>query len=182
MTTKVGPVIRFINNFSTAGRKVNKVVQTTELKPGEVFYQRRLPKGSIALQKEGAKKALIENTFFLFKRDGKECVKKTFNLKDLMSGIHRWFSVERNDYNAFGQNIYTRQLQKTFDIYNGKLEEKALRTVSPDEGVLINVLSKNERKSVFPSTVIGKNLHPAVFEKTNMPNGDINYIEKYLKP
>lgn len=182
MTTRVSPVIRFINNFSTAGRKVNKVVQSTELKPGEVFYQRRLSKGAIALQKEGAKKALTENTFIIFKRDGQECVKHSFSLKDMLSGIHRWFSADRSDYSTYGQNIYTRQLQKTFNTYSGKLEEKALRTVSPDDGVLINVLSKNVRKSVFPSTAIGKNLHPAVYEKTILPNGDINYIEKYLKP
>lgn len=182
MTTKVGPLVRLINKFSYAGRKVNKVVQSTELKPGEMFYQRRLPNGSIALQKDGAKKALTENTFFIFNRDGEQCIKHSFSLKDLVSGIHRWFSSDRNDYSAYGQNIYTRQLQKTFNTYSGKLEEKAMRIVSPEDGVLINVLSKNERKSVFPSTAIGRNLRPAIYKKELLQNGDAFYTEKYFKP
>lgn len=182
MTTKVGPFIRFINRFSTAGRKVNRTVKSTELKQGEEFYQRRLPNGSIALLKNGAKKSLIENTLFLFKRNGQEYVKHSFNLKDMLGKIHMWISAERNDYSTLGQNIYTKQLQKTFNTNSGKLEEKATRIVSSEDGVHINVLSKKQRKSVFPTTAIGKNLHPAVYKKTILPNEDIVYTEKYLKP
>lgn len=182
MTTKVGPFVRFINNFSSAGRKVNKMVSTAELKPGEEFYQRRMPKGSIALLKNGVRKALSEDTLFIFKRDGSECIKKAFSLNDIISGIQRRFSVERNDYSAFGQNLYTRQLQKTFNLTSGRLEEIALRTVSLDDGVKIKVISKKVRQSVFPSTAVGSNLHPAVFKKDVLPNGDTLFTESYLKP
>lgn len=182
MTTKVGPVIRFINSFSAAGRKVNKMVKTTELKQGEEFYQRRMPKGAIALLRNGGVKALSEDTLIIFKRDGNECVKHSFSLVDILNKIPRRFSVERNDYNALGQNLYTRQIQKTFNLSTGALEEKALRTVSPEDGVHINVLSKNVRQSAFPSTAIGKNLRPAMFDKEVLPNGDILYNESYLKP
>lgn len=182
MTTKVGPLVRFINNFSSAGRRVNKMVNTAELKTGEMFYQRRMPNGAIALLKNGAGKALTEDTLIIFKRDGKECIKKAFSLNDMLRGIQRRFSVERNDYSAFGQNIYTRQLQKTFNLSSGRLEEIASRTVSPDDGVKIKVISKKVRQSVFPSTAVGKNLHPAVFNKEVLPNGDMLYTESYLRP
>ena len=90
--------------------------------------------------------------------------------------------VNRTDYGKFGEFIASRRLQKAFNTFSGKLEEKAERIQNWKDGIIIKVLSKKNRETTFPSTKIGGKLHPAIYTKKVLQNGDVEFTEKYLYP
>ena len=62
-----------------------------------------------------------------------------------------------------------------------KIEETASRKSGLHMPVEIQVQTKIDRESPFPSTTIAGNLHPAQATKHTNADGDVIYIERYIK-
>lgn len=182
MTTKVNKITKFINYFTSSGRSANELYKNISLKKGEELYQRHFANGSLGVLKTSIKDGLKEDRFYMLNPDGSHSEKHSMVLRTLKPHLLKRFMVNRTDYGKFGEFIASRRLQKAFNTFSGKLEEKAERIQNWKDGIIIKVLSKKNRETTFPSTKIGGKLHPAIYTKKVLQNGDVVFTEKYLYP
>ncbi len=182
-TGKVTMLTMFRNALSQAGRNANNEI--SEIKaafPKLAINQERLG-NTIELSYTHNDTVSTITSKILISKDG-ITQKETNNISyvdkkrkfKLISVLYEYYK------NLVGKNpIKKLEIQSIQNTATNKVEEIAKRTEHLDGSISINVTSIFGRESECPSTYLAKNIHPSQAKKVVNENGDIVYIEKYLK-
>lgn len=178
-TVKVDGFVKFMNAFTPVGRKANHEIKNMKVVKADQVYQKKLPQNTIALSCNRKYQGIEEDSLILVNSGNIKMVKKT-KKQTLEDGYLLFKSVKK--YIMSGIEGHTMQKERLYNLNTKKIEESANKIVFSD-GPSINIVkSKSGRKSTFPVTELGKSVHLAVAQKTVLENGDLQYVERYLKP
>ncbi len=178
-TVKVDGFVKFMNAFTPVGRKANFEIKNMQVIKADQIYQKKLSNKAIALSCSHKYSGISEDSFVVINSGSIKKVKKT-KRQGFDSGYLLFKSVKKIIIN--GLEGHTMQKERLYNLNTKKIEESANKIVFSD-GPSINIVkSKSGRKSTFPVTELGKSVHLAVAQKTVLENGDLQYVERYLKP
>lgn len=177
---KVNLFTKYSNYLLPNGKAVNKVINEIEKSDSQAqIYQKKLKGGLVAISSAKHGHNSYSDTFTIIRKDGRILRQYNRNIAFTeRNQIQRKFwRLKFTGINAKCKEII---IEKYF--HNKKLEEAALRkTNTYDAGVLKMVTSKAGRKTKFPKTPLGWKMIPSMMEKSVDENGDILYIENYMK-
>ena len=178
-TVKVDGFVKFMNALTPVGRKANLEIKNMQVIKADQIYQKRLSNKAIALSCSRKYSGTSEDSFVVINTGSVKRVKET-KRQAFEAGYLLFKSVKRFIMN--GLDGHTLQKERLYNSNTKKIEEHANKIVFSDGPSIKIVESKAGRKSKFPVTELGKSVHPAVAQKTVLENGDVQYVERYLKP
>lgn len=175
--SKVNKIITIKNYLTPSGRNANKEIKNMRAIKNTEIHQRNLPCDTIALKQDNKTNNIEESTLVLLNSTNTQITKRTQNT--YIANKYKLFS-------SIKEYIFGGELKKPFNkkeilynLSNGKIEEKAEKIITSDGATMLVVRSAANRKTEFPSTKLGRSLHPAMLKKEVLENGDTLYIESY---
>lgn len=174
MKTKLVNNFTYIaNHFRKNGKTANDIIDYAKVQNIPI-YQRIFNDGSI-----GLKPQIKEDIFILIRPDGSVYrSERTTKRFDLRKGTATFWKKVRTLYNAgLKDQIVTRER-----FYIGSLlEETAKREYNKGGPVLNSVISYRNRKTKFPMTDIGGNMHNFNISRVKDEYGEFSmlYTENY---